>query len=388
MITVANLLEKKTESCNIIHVLSELPSTKEVSNLIHSMSSQSGKKHIFHTKAITPEIKSHYQNAVPNHKHFFQKDGEVSTVMDAVDRLKDDRPVKIMTHPNQVDGLSKTLKKTHPDKNISVEALLHNKEKPKTAKDFHPSIKTSDAKKMLGESLEIGEFVTNGTIEGEIVVIHPTYAIIVSEGNQHRIWTRELEISEHQPKRNQLYKESFIYKSYKTKNMNRVLSEEFKSISSAVEDEYAVLECLKVFDYILGVTDKTISENFKTVRIQTERLKRYSKKIGASYLTESVVNLVEEELLKYAILEGVKFTTTDQVCIARVIAFVSGMPLDTSISPGNTITQAFMNLRTKQLTTQGWEIVGRLVLVAQKANIKVNLSAFSDSQLRMMRVNK
>jgi len=362
---------------NVIHVLSELPTTKEVINLTTAIS-QPGKKHIFHTKKITPEIKDHYQRAFSNHKHFFHADGEVNTVFDAIDKVGAEKPIRIMSYPSQVSGLQHDVKKTHGGINISVIPLPHDKEKPKTVKDFHPSIKLVDTKKMLGESFEIGDYVTNGEVEGEILHIHTRYATVISEGIEYRMWTKDLEISENHPKRNQLYKESFIYKGYKTKNFNRTISESFKDIANREDDEYAVLECVKVFDYILGINDKNIVENFKTVRIQIERLKRYSKKIGASYLTENFVCAVEEELLKCAIVENLKFSTTDRNMIAKVIAMVAGVSIN-SIDPTNTINQAAIKIRTEQLTPQGWQLVGRLFNVATNAGIKFNKDTFSTS---------
>jgi len=229
------------------------------------------------------------------------------------------------------------------------------------------------------EEFDIGSIVTNGIIEGEILNIHPKYATVVSEGKEHKIWLDELELVEgKQPKRNQLYKDSFIYKGYKTKNFTRQLSETFKSISTNEEDEYAMLECLKVFDYILGVTDKLIAEEYKTVRIQTERLKRYSKKVGATYMTEGVIAIVEEELLKYSILEGLKFTTTDRNMVAKVIGMVAGININ-GADPTNTVNQAAIQLRKSQLTPQGWQMLGRLLNVASNAGIRWNKDTFSNS---------
>lgn len=229
----------------------------------------------------------------------------------------------------------------------------------------------------MTEKIEIGSTVTDGKITGEVLNLHPTYATVVSEGKEYRIWVKCLSLSETQLKRNQLYKESFIFKGYKTKNFTRSLSEAFKDMASREQDEYAILECLKVFDYMIGVTDQTISENFKTVRMQVERLRRYSKKVGATYLTDSIIALVEEELLKYAILEDMKFSTTDRNMVAKVVSMVAGTSY--AVDPTNTVNQAVIALRTSQLTPQGWAMVGRLLNVATKAGIRWNKETFSAS---------
>jgi glutamate mutase epsilon subunit len=228
------------------------------------------------------------------------------------------------------------------------------------------------------DCFEVGDFVKFKTFEGEILKIHPKYATVIVEGTEHRVWINELSLSDNCPKRNQLYKESLIYKGYKTVNFNRTLSEAFKELSANNDDEYAMLECLKVFDFILGVTDEMIIENFKTVRIQTERLKRYSKKTGASYLTDSVASLVEEELLKFAILEDLKFSTTDRSMVAKVIAMVAGININSG-DPTNIINQSVMKLKSSQLTSAGWKMVGRLMNIATKAGIRWNKDTFPKS---------
>lgn len=228
------------------------------------------------------------------------------------------------------------------------------------------------------EMFKIGDFVTDGKIEGVILNLHPKYATLVHEGAEHKIWIDDLTMSTNKPKRDQIFKESLIYKGYKTKHFNRHLAEEFKSFSKQTKDEYAMLECIKVFDYIIGVTDTTIAEEFKTVRVQVERLKRYSKKVGTTYLTDAIVNAVEEELLKYAILEDLKFTTTDRNMIAKVIAMVANININI-IDPTNTINQAAIELRKSQLTPQGWKLLGRLFNVATKAGIRWNKDTFSTS---------
>lgn len=231
----------------------------------------------------------------------------------------------------------------------------------------------------------IGDYVTNGTIEGEILNVHPKYATVISEGEAHRIWITDLTLMDKQPKRNQLYKESLIYKGYKTKNLNRTLAEAFKEITIDAEDEFAMLECIKVFDYIVGVTDTTIEEEYGAVRIQIERLRKYSKKVGAGYITEKVASVVEEELCKYAILEGINYTTTDRIMLARVVAMMAGINT-INADPTTTINQAAMKLKTAQITTQGWELLGRLFNIVTKAGIRWNKDVFSTSIQKEMRL--
>jgi len=240
----------------------------------------------------------------------------------------------------------------------------------------------------MAKEFEIGNAITYEGRCGEILNLHSNYATIVCEGSEHKVWLHDLVLSDIQVKRDQLYKESLIYKGYRTTNFTRVLSEVFKEFTKEVSDTYAMLECIKVLDYILGVNDTTILEDYSIVKVQSERLKRYSKKIGSTYVTESFVSVIEEELLKYAILEGLRFTTTDRNMVAKVIAMTAGISVSSTVDPTNTVNQAAIVFRRSQLTPQGWEMLGRLFTVARKSGIRYNVDIFSGSQIDMMKINK
>lgn len=377
MITVKDLL---SETKNAVHVsvLSGNPTTKEVANLHHVLGQQ-GSKQIYHTPNVTPEIKTMYQHSGINHKHFFASKEPVKTIFDAVDQTtkKTNAPIHLHVHPSQKDQVEKSLLKTHPNLKITVSSLPNDKDKQSP---IHSSVTKEDAKTLKTESLEVGDYVTDSIVEGEILNIHPKYATVVSEGKEYRIWVDNLYLSENQPKRDQIYKDSFIFKGYRTKNFNRQLAESFREIAKESTDEYAVLACLQAFDYVLGVDDKTISENFNTARVQVERLRRYAKKINCPYLVEAVIAIVEEELLKYALIEDIKYTTVDRNVIANVIASVSGINITSrGIDPTNVVNQAVIKLKLQQLTSPGWKLLGRLLNAATKSGISWNKDTFSPS---------
>lgn len=377
MISVKSLLEEKKKPVNLLY----LPASKgavshKTAHNLRTFASSKGHKYI---GVPNDAVKAILKSILPNHNHRIIV---APTIFHAADEIKKKGHSGIIAHtePSKAKMIEDGLTKTHGKSlDISIKHLPNEFEDAESVHDVDPSIKRADAKGLLNkESFEIGDYVRLGEVEGEILHIHPKYAIIVSEGKEYRAWIDDIEMSENQPRRNQLYKESFIYKGYQTKNFNRTMSEAFKEISLVEEDQYAILECLKVLDYIAGITDKTIEENFKTVRIQTERLKRYSRKIGVSYLTDSIISTVEEELLKYAILEDVKFTTTDRNMVSRVIAMTAGIE-SSNMDPTNNINQAANALRTSQLTPQGWEMLGRLLNVATKAGIRWNKDIFSNA---------
>lgn len=377
MKSVKALLAESKKPANLLY----LPASKgavshDTAHNMRTFAASSGEKFI---GVPNDDVKATVKSILPHHDH---KIIVAPTIFHAADALKTKGHTGIIVHsePSKAKMIEDSLNKTHGQSmSVSIKHLPNEFKDAESINDVDPSIKRYAAKKLLKkESFEIGDVVKSGNIVGEILNIHPKYATIVSEGKEHRVWIEDIEPSDAQVKRNQLYKDSFIYKGYRTQNFTRSLAEAFKSISESEEDEYAVLECLKVFDYILGVTDETIDENYKAVRIQVERLRRYSKKIGASYMTEEVIAVVEEELLKYAIIEGMKFTTTDRNMVARVVALVAGINT-TSADPTNTVNQAAIELRKSQLTPQGWQMLGRLFNSATKAGIKWNRDTFSNS---------
>lgn len=401
MITVHQLLSEAKEKHGILHFITseELPTSKSVQNFEHTLK-ETGTKHFYissqDSKISAEDRKKHYQNAFQNHKHMIHS---AETIFHAADDMKKRgvTQLTVMTHPSRVDELKKKMNDVH-GKNFSkvdVQPLPNDIEQIKKTpyKDFHASmdssLKDKDVRAMhktlFGESFDVGDFVqTSSGKKGEIIAVGPTYATIVSEGTEERCFFSDLELTEDKSPRNQIYKDSFIYKGYKTKNFNRFLAETFRDLSKEEDDSYAVLQCIKAFDFLLGTTDQQITEQFNVVRIETERLRRYSKKLGVQYITDNVLSAIDEELLKYSILEGIRYTTTDVRMIGKVLGMMAGLDVEVVADPANMINQAAIKLRPAHLTPQGWEMLGRVFNVATKAGIKWNKTTFSPSVQKMM----
>lgn len=235
---------------------------------------------------------------------------------------------------------------------------------------------------ILGEKFKQGEFVTDGTITGEIVFRGANYVTVVSEGQEHKLWLDNLQIIEGEAKRNQMFKEAFIFKGYKTKNLTRELAEDFRDLSKLEEDQYAVMGALKAYDYILGVTDQQVMEDYGLVKMQLERAKRFSKKFKTINISE-YLSSVEEKCFRMAIIENYNFSTTDKMMVAKVIAATAESD-DSGNEPSIIVNKAINKLRLAQLTPPGWELVGRLLKVATSAGIRINKNQFSPSQQDMM----
>jgi len=230
--------------------------------------------------------------------------------------------------------------------------------------------------------MKLGDIVKSGKISGEVVNLGPNYLTIVHEGVEHRVWTKDATLVEGKSKRNQMHGESLIFKGYRTKNFSKALSENFKAISEVTQDEYALYSCIRACDFIVGIDEKTMSENFTHAKINVDRAKRYLKKFDVPIM-ESIIKVVDEEMFKFSILEGLQYSTTDRLMIAKVISSVAGVK-STGFNPSNIINIAVMKLKTLQLNQPGWAVVGKMLNAATKAGIDWNRDMFNPSIQKQM----
>lgn len=364
-------------------------SDKESPTIFHH-AAKMHKEGIQHLTVIAGEDRvKEFQDKLNNYNGKFDKDGngyhfKSITVKSAGARDPDAEGAEGMSATKMRNAALKGDKST-------FRSGLHHNLTDKDADDMMHKIKTrlgvvSEEEELrnnyiLGEMFNIGEFVTNGTITGEIIYRGTNYVTVVVEGKERKLWIDDLQLVEGEAKRNQLYKESFIFKGYRTKNTHRELAEAFKELSKSTDDQYAVLSCLKATDFIMGVTDKTIIEDYNLVRIQLERARRYTSKFSINISEQ--LHEVEENCMRMAVLEDFKFSTTDKFMVARMIADVAGISANGN-DPTTIINKAVVALRQAQLTPPGWKIVGRMLKVANKSGIKWNKDTFSPSQLLRM----
>lgn len=282
---------------------------------------------------------------------------------------------------NEVDGISgsKIRDLSRKGDYKSVRPMMHRNLSEKDVREVMKKI--ADASGNNGD-IKIGDKVKTESHHGEILSIGKNYAVILEGGKEVRIWTDDItEVTISESKRNQLYKESFIYKGYKTENFTKELSEHVKELSRYVSDEYAMLNAIKSIDFLLPITEESLYENFMKVKVELERLIRYNNKFNLAF--ESLIEDTEEMCLKYAILEGKKFLTTDKMMIARMIAAMAGIaPFGND--PIAIINKSATMLRQSQLTPQGYALLGRAFKVVDDADIRWSKTIFSTPQLTLM----
>ncbi len=385
MISVKQLLENTKRNVHLcyVHASSGNAIHHDTARNLRHVVTQRGEKYI---AVPNEELKDSIKTIIPHHDH---KMIIAPTIFDAMDTIhqKGFPEVIIHTEPSKAKELEDAVMRTHGKKfkSISIKHLPSDFSTAKTTQDVDPSFKRRDAQKLLKkEDFELGQFVKTSLYEGEVVKIGPNYLTIVSEGNEIKVWKNDSKIIDKELTRNQIYKESFIYKSYKTKNFSRQLAEEFRDISKDVKDEYAFLSCIKCCDYLMSVDEEKVISKFDEVKMNLDRSKKYVNKFLINNILEQI-RFVEENCLRYAILEGFNFSTTDKIAIARVLASVAEIPFEGN-DPTAIVNKSLIKLRLLQLTPQGWELVGRLLKVASKAGIHWAKSSFSRSQLEMMKI--
>ncbi len=381
---------------------------------------------------------SYFHKMYPNHKHFFRKSSKEEptifhsaakmhkegvkhlTVIAGEDRVKEFHDKlhqyngKFDTQGNGYHFKSITVKSAgarDPDAD-GVEGMSATKMRSAAIKGdkktfysgLHPNLTHDDAKDMMGKIRERlapknpreeylqgtrfneGDIVISESdgvsIEGQIVYKGSNYVTILAEDKtEHKCWIDTLKESTKEAKRDQIYKNDFIYKGYRTHNLTRELAEEFKHAAKDATDTYGLLSCIKCCDYIMSVDVNQVIENFDEVKIQLERAKRYTNRFSINI--ENKLEEVETYCAQHAVLEGINFVTTDRMMIAKLISSVSGVD-PVGNDPTAIINRATIKLRLSQLTPPGWVIVGRMLNMATKAGIRWSRSAFSKPQQEMM----
>ena len=116
------------------------------------------------------------------------------------------------------------------------------------------------------------KFVLYQDKECEVINERSNYLTLLHEGKEVRIWRSDAVFVEGKSKRNQLLKESLIYKGYKTRNFNRDLSEKFKSLVEDIEDSYGMLNYIKSIDDLLDVNEETREQDYLGVQETIDRI--------------------------------------------------------------------------------------------------------------------
>lgn len=228
------------------------------------------------------------------------------------------------------------------------------------------------------ETFKIGDIIKTKSGElAEIISRGSNYVTLVCEGKSpFKSWLTDIELSEGKAvKRDQLYKESYTIKGYRTQNFNRELSEQFSNLSKTIKDSFALYNCVVCLDSLLGLNEQNLSENYRKYKIQFERAQSYLEKIG---LLVPDIKHVEDKFIEHVLVtEGyVKFSMQDRVKIAQLIANAVGYSSNSS-NPTEIINGAVRKIASMQFSAAGWLTIGKLINIANDSGIPWNKGLIS-----------
>lgn len=250
-----------------------------------------------------------------------------------------------------------------------------------------------------GEIFKIGEKVTDGKTVYEIVDRGSNYLSVVNEsGEISKKWldsVKPVEVSEDiQPGP---APDQISYKGYTTKNFDHSAdaAKAFQDTIARAHDPVAVLNALKATDYYMGINDKAIGtgkapsdKEMESWRSAHEKAREALNRIGEFSHHQDYwhmhVHEIEGMLSKYAEdasreesveesykrLEEMKYTASDKIKIARLIANSLGVEdVEKSSSAENLLNLALRKIRNKPMSLAYMDIIKKMLSTADEAGI-------------------
>lgn len=256
-----------------------------------------------------------------------------------------------------------------------------------------------------GKIFNIGDKVTDGECVYEILDRGTNYVTVVNEsGETSKKWLNSVQpinvnINEDIPVGPT--QSEITYKGYTTKNLHHSedAAKAFQTTIARAEqgqitDPVAVLNALKATDTYMGLNDKhltgeTVTDSEKKAWFDAHQKARESlNRIGEFphhldywhnhlHEIEDVMSSYKEEGKEEAFgeavehLEEMKFTSSDKLKVARIIASSLGdEQADEKNGPENMVNNALRKVKNKPLTKDAWKILGNMLELARQAGIK------------------
>lgn len=260
-----------------------------------------------------------------------------------------------------------------------------------------------------GKIFNVGDTVTDGESVYEILDRGANYITVVNEsGDTSKKWLDSVqpinvEINEDIPVGPT--PSEISYKGYTTKNLHH--SQDAASAFSVtiqrvengiIKDPVAVLNALKATDAYMFLNDKHLNgeevtdeekktwiEAHEKARESLIRIHEFEHHMDYWHMhqheMEDVLNPYEEtgkeEAFGEAVeqLEEMKFSQTDKIKVARIIATSLGdEKADEKSGAENMVNTALRKIKNKTLSKEAWKILGNMLEIAEQAGIKYDES--------------
>ena len=253
-----------------------------------------------------------------------------------------------------------------------------------------------------GEIFKIGELVESNGQRFEIIDRGSNYVVVVDgNGNTSRKWIKDVSsIKEDITINTDTDPEEITYKGYKTKNFNsdnNVVSCFLRLIKQPDIDPVALLTAIKSTDEYLGIhhkaqeVDNITPEQEKAFGVAFHRAQEYLIKLGdlqhhidymnttvhevqqvkAQYHTGTFDDAFGESLLSFKELMEMKFTATDKIKVARIIANALGViDVEKTSSAEQLLNNALRKVRNKPMRPEYADVIQHMLLTAREAGIE------------------
>jgi hypothetical protein len=258
-----------------------------------------------------------------------------------------------------------------------------------------------------GEIFNIGELVESNGQRFEIVDRGSNYLVVVdSMGTTHRKWITDVKVVEDYSPENpsdidrDTDDTQVSYKGYTTKNFDT--DQQAKGVFDNLivkpdQDPVAILNLIKTTDLYLGVAkaaeakDEITKEQEKVFGDNLQKAQHLLVKMGnvmhhidymnhsvhtvqqvkAKYHTGTFVDTFGEAFLSFKGLLEMKFTATDKIKVAKIIANSLGVTdVDKTSNPEQLVNNALRKVRNKPMRPEYISILHNMLQTAREAGIE------------------
>ena len=247
-----------------------------------------------------------------------------------------------------------------------------------------------------GEILKVGQIVESNGERYEILDRGSNYLTVVdTSGNTHRKWLHNVTVVED-------YQETedtsdFSYKNYKPQNIKhpQVIAAFSRLTSRDDVDPVAVLNALKSTDEYHSILNKAVEydeiseEEVDQFNSSIQMAQEYLMKLGelqhhADYINHAIHDIdqvraqyhmekeegMEESMKTFKELIEMKFSSSDKIKVARIIADALGVPdVEKSSSADQLVNNALRKIRNKPMRPEYMSVLKNMLQTAREAGI-------------------
>jgi len=247
-----------------------------------------------------------------------------------------------------------------------------------------------------GEIFKVGQIVESNGERYEILDRGSNYLTVVdTSGNTHRKWLHNVTVVED-------YQETedtsdFSYKNYKPQNIKhpQVIAAFSRLTSRDDVDPVAVLNALKSTDEYHSILNKAVEydeiseEEVDQFNSSVQMAQEYLMKLGelhhhADYINHAIHDIdqvraqyhmekeegMEESMKTFKELIEMKFSSSDKIKVARIIADALGVPdVEKSSSADQLVNNALRKIRNKPMRPEYMSVLKNMLQTAREAGI-------------------